>query len=316
MADLWSKQIPRTLVESFEKGQPPVVFIGSGLGREAIPPLKTAGDLGAAASARLGITPDSESLADQLQYLKNDARSARFVIDWLQKALLHGSAKPGGAHHLLLHLPISEYLTTNYDSLLNDAALGVRDFRLLDIYDPGSYNRPVAHAIRTAVLGRMHGSFSDARSIVATTDDYIDNFEHGTRWRELLTTLLRERTVIFVGYSLRDFTTWTSFIATRLRWAREMPPHFLVAPAPPHVTQYWSGYGITHIPLTAHAFLIGLHERLGSFPANADTSAAAAAACKAVAMTEITDVLERVRLAEHYADITYAAVKIVSEAQR
>ena len=316
MAHNWSEEIPKTLIESFRKPDKPVVFLGSGLGREAVPPLKTAAALGAAACAHLGIVPDSESLADQLQYLKNDARSARFVVDWLRTELHDGTAKPGGAHYLLLQLPIGEYLTTNYDSLLNDAALSIRDFRLVDIYDAGSYKLPTGHTIRTAVLGRLHGSFSDARSIVATTEDYIDNFAHGTRWRELLTAILRERTVIFVGYSLRDFTTWTSFIATRLQWAREMPPHFLVAPGLPHVTQYWSTFGITHIPLTAHAFLIGLHERLGTFPTNSDTAAAAAAACKGVSIDAIPEILERVRREERYADVTLAASKIVREAQR
>jgi hypothetical protein len=315
MASTWADQLPITLIEALRPSAP-VVFIGSGLGREALPPLPTARELAEAICARLKIPNAGEPLADLLQYLKNSAHSSRFVVEWLQRELQHGTAQPGGAHHLLLELPVKEYLTTNYDLLLNDAAENISNFRLVDIFDAVSYQIPSLSGVRPAIQGRLHGSFYNTSTIVATTDDYIDNVAHGEQWRDRLEVLLRERTVIFIGYSLRDFTTWNSFLSVRLRWARQMPPHFLVTPAEPHVVRYWEEYGITVVPLPAHAFLIGLHDRLGTLPTQASICSAAVAACCRVLVRDADKVVEEVRVRERYGSTAHAVAKILSEAQR
>src|SRR5215471_9451928 len=120
--DEWKQLIPKSLVACFEEDNPPVIFIGSGLGKEAIPPLRTSTELIADLRKELEVGDSGETLAELLQYLKNrESGTTRGVVSWLRQKLGHGQSAPGGAHYLLLSLPLNEILTTNYDLLLNGA---------------------------------------------------------------------------------------------------------------------------------------------------------------------------------------------------
>lgn len=315
MSNKWVSLIPKNLLDSFSDGDPPVFFIGSGCGKEAVPPVKTASELAQSARTRLDIEDNGEGLAELLQYIKNDfAGSHAAVVKWLRTELAHDSAKPGCAHELLLRLPVNEYLTTNYDALLSKAAQE-SGITLVTVDDPGSF---LITAKSSKTLGRLHGSFENAGAVVATTDDYIALFTSGdTRWRDLLLQLLRSRTVVFIGYSLRDFTTWTSYISTRIVWAKEMPPHVLVAPAVgSHMATFWRGLGIQYVPLTAARFLVGLHIALGSFPTDESVAIAAFGATKGLTAGVARTSLEEFRRRNHDPNLGVAAARHISEVSR
>jgi len=136
----WSNQIPDEILASFQSSDPPIIFIGSGFAKEAIPPLRTGGELASLLRTELGLDDSGESLAELLQYLQNHlAGSKKRVTDWLKEKLLYGISEPGGAYRLLLELPSNVFLTTNYDLLLMDASRQI-NYRLIPIDDPLSFN--------------------------------------------------------------------------------------------------------------------------------------------------------------------------------
>jgi hypothetical protein len=262
-----------------------VLFLGSGLGREAVPSLKTGNDLCEDLTRELGVLSTSTNLPELLQYLKNqEAGSDRPVRNWLETSLLHRgvkTAEPGGAHFLTLALPSRRILTTNFDLLLDRAAsiaLPASDWFATSSCE--TYDRYSREAPRTAfVCGKIHGSFHPAEvtDIVATTDDYIDAYQ-SSPWREWLRQHIRTERIVFVGYSLRDFTTWTSYFSSILDFRRETWPHSLVAPSQcQHELKFWINYNIQYVPLKAHEFLIATHQLLGTLERDNNPVHAAAA---------------------------------------
>lgn len=314
MIDQWSSLITDELVGAFSETRPPVIFLGAGFGKEAIPPLKTGFELEASLRKELSIADAGEGLAELLQYLENKAVGAkRTVVAWLKRELLHRNSQPSGAHHLLLRLPCKEFLTTNYDSLLIEASRGIDGYRLTPIDDPGTYESYLASADRDeGVLGRLHGAFEAEDRLVATTDDYIQNHTSGNKWRDVVETILRTRTVVFIGYSLRDFTTWTSYITVLSRWSGNMLPHVMVAPSnSTHIVSFWAKYGIQYIPLKAHQFLIALHDRLATLENDETIAVAAAWACLGKSYDDAMVEIRKMQSSSSYPSLLMAALKIV-----
>jgi hypothetical protein len=316
----WNALIPKSINDCLKKTNPPILFIGSGFGKEAVPPLRTADGLSALLRNELKIKENGENLSELLQYLENsNVESRKTVISWLKKNLLHGKSKPGGAYYLLLQLPFHEFLTTNYDHLLADAALTL-GYALEPIDDSHSYKvnaKDYKNRTNAGVLGRLHGGFGNERNIVSTTDDYIERFiSGGNGWADLLKDFLKERTIIFIGYSLRDFTTWTTLISVLADYKKNIYPHYLVSPIDtPHYTEFWKHYGLIHIPLRAHQFLIGLHDRMGTLQSREDVAIAAAAAYSKKAYTEVIPFIEEKQAAWNYSTRLDAALRIVKEAE-
>jgi hypothetical protein len=172
------------------------------------------------------------------------------MIAWLKKHLSYEESKPGGAYRLLLELPTNEFLTTNYDPLLVNAATQI-GYSLVVTDHPGSFRTSAAHhrkKKKTAILGRLHGGFGSTEEyIVATTNDYIENYtERGRGWRDLLEEYIRDRRMIFLGYSIRDFTTWMSFVSVLHKSKLGMHTHFLVSPVnSQHYSNFWNHYNIS-----------------------------------------------------------------------
>jgi hypothetical protein len=281
----WSNAIPSSLLDSFEVKSPPVVFIGSGLGQEAVPALDTAAKLCEQLRAKLGVSDHGEGLAELLQYLKNrEAGSRRAVSSWLKQALLFDVAKPGGAHHLLAELSIREMLTTNYDLLIEEAAIQAGK-NVANVYSADNYRDAIPSlSSKKLLLGRLHGAFHGEDKMVATTDDYIDAF-NTHNWSEIFTEKVQSGKLLFIGYSLRDFNIWTTYITALMRSHKNTWPHVMVAPySTVHPKDFWSRYNVQLVQLKAHEFLIGLHHALGSLDKNKRIAYAAVAACRGISL--------------------------------
>jgi hypothetical protein len=307
----WKELIPKSLVDCFRTNEPPVVFVGAGLGNEAVPPLPTADALCASLRAKLLVENHGEGLSELLQYLKNqEAGSTREVVAWLKKALNYETAEPGGAHHLLAELPIREILTTNYDLLLDDAARACGK-ALANANSSNDYRTIIAQRRqRTIVVGRLHGAFEHEASIVATTDDYLTAYDTHD-WAELFSEFVRSRRLLFLGYSLRDFNIWTTFITALMRAKKDTLPHVMVTPSnSKHLKTFWSKYNIQLVPLRAHEFLIALHDSLGLLEKSHRIAFAAAAACRKVTMETIEEEI-RISAEENKVTKLHAALMCV-----
>ncbi len=319
MTDLiesWSRQIPASLFKWFHDDQRPrpILFVGSGLGCEAVPPIPTGAQLAEKTLERLGLPNHGEGLAECLQYLTNDSAGSRSaLIDWLKEALLESSATPGGGHTLLVRLPASVIISTNYDNLI-EAAAARAGIVCNQINEPGDL-RLTGLTENVRYLVPLHGNFGSSSRIVATTDDYIRSF-HGRSWRERVREVFRECHVVFIGYSLRDFTTWTSYFENLVERPHESRQHAMIAPTNGgHLSAFWARYQISYVPLKAHQFLAAIHRYLGHLEAKnalaSELLVAVVAAKNGLCHADAKVLVEKTRAAHKYASEVDAAWRLL-----
>jgi hypothetical protein len=96
-------------------------------------------------------------------------------------------------HLLLAGLPVSEYVTTNYDDLLELASL-----------EPFSILPHAPRADTSRWLLKMHGSVDQREDIVLTREDYLRYEERRAALAGIVQAMLMTRRMLFVGFSLKD----------------------------------------------------------------------------------------------------------------
>ena len=169
-------------------------------------------------------------------------------------------------HRLLVDLPFRGILTTNYDTVLEEALLGKkieaerdgRQIRPIDVM-PLVIGPDTPRLIHEFLLARsndphipqriahLHGIYRYRESIILTVNDYIKNYgrrvekkredkedaeENGNRWtfhRKLLWAVLATRRVVFVGFSMEDpyFKEMLDIVSADL-WGWDKSIHFAV----------------------------------------------------------------------------------------
>lgn len=124
-----------------------------------------------------------------------------YLADFFKKQKLNHS--PGLIEELekfrKLRNKISAVITTNYDTFLEEQVFS-KDFQVFvrqhELFSADSYN--------IAEIYKIHGSATDAESIIITKDDY----DHFKQSRKLIIakmlTLFAESPIIFLGYSFTD----------------------------------------------------------------------------------------------------------------
>jgi hypothetical protein len=150
------------------------------------------------------------------------------ILDLIQKAAKRPDFTAAGQPHgVLAQLPISIYLTTNYDSYMADALRSQplpRDPRVdycrwndaltgrPSVFD-GGYTPSVANPL----VYHLHG-YGVPESVVITEDDYLEFLANMTR-RSLLPaaveSALQVNTCLFLGYGLADWNFKILFQALR-----------------------------------------------------------------------------------------------------
>ncbi|RBY91023.1 SIR2 family protein [Blastococcus sp. TF02A-30] len=100
------------------------------------------------------------------------------------------------AHALIADLPVQEYVTTNYDPLVELAAADIgRDPRVL----------PFQEALPGAPwLLKLHGDSAHPESVVLTREEYLEFGDTRAALAGVLHSLLLTRHVLFVGTSMLD----------------------------------------------------------------------------------------------------------------
>jgi hypothetical protein len=171
--------------------------------------------IGAGVSAAAGL-PTWEQLVDELA----DRSGLRGVLrDGLSRLPLQDSAAllarelgreglesyvaerfgPGAyslAHALLADLPVQEFVTTNYDPLVELAAADIgRRIRVLP-YDEATPGAPW--------LLKLHGDAAHPDSVVLTREEYLRTGDSRAALAGVLHSLLLTRHVLFVGASMLD----------------------------------------------------------------------------------------------------------------
>ncbi len=202
-------------------------FIGAGVSADHVP---LAADL-AEVLAREYAFPFDEprDLARVAQYAAIREGSRMYVKKRLADDMIAGIPRPAfdnpdDPHALLADLQLPVYVTTNYDDLIyealesrgrtpqraicpwytsdaKEAAEAASLFRKSAGYDPDPA-RPIVY--------HLHGHASVPESLVLTEDDYIEFLVRVSANPDLLPAVIKEslrsRMLLFIGYSLADWT--------------------------------------------------------------------------------------------------------------
>ncbi|MFQ1003963.1 SIR2 family protein [Modestobacter sp. SSW1-42] len=173
------------------------VFLGAGVSAAAGRPtwealldeLAERAGLGADLTAGLAGLPPQDAAALLARELGRDELAA-----YVQQRF--GPGPYALAHALVAGLPVREFVTTNYDPLVELAAADVgRPLRVLPFTEaaPGE-----------PWLLKLHGDAAHPDSIVLTREQYLEFGDHRTALAGVLQTLLLTRHVLFVGTSMLD----------------------------------------------------------------------------------------------------------------
>lgn len=167
---------------------------------------------------------DASDLARVTQYALTEIRDPvdlkREVCQLLQADGPAPRADRTEPHRLLADLPLSVFLTTNYDNLLASALVDARktpNAAISPWWEPLSAHADLRGEPTTdsPLIYHLHGSSADPRSLVLTESDYLTYMINivevpAATGRSMLPTAVLEAMVrkplLFIGYSLQDWT--------------------------------------------------------------------------------------------------------------
>jgi SIR2-like domain len=202
-------------------------FIGAGASAEHVP---LAGDLAATLASEYGFPfQDHRDLARVTQFaaVREGSRQyvkQRFADDMFGGVSLPDFRAPDEPYALLADLQLPVYVTTNYDDFMYEALKdrGRAPQRAICPWytkDPAEVEETTRMFRETAgynpdgarpIVYYLHGHHGTPESLVLTEDDYIDFLVRVSGDPDLLPPViqkaLRSKMLLFVGYSLADWT--------------------------------------------------------------------------------------------------------------
>lgn len=155
-----------------------------------------------------------------------DEYQAAFGRDALDRLLLETLAdadyRPGRLHKLLLDLPWSDVLTTNYDTLLERGATEVFERR----YDVVRVADEIPLAMKPRIV-KLHGSFPSNRPFIFTEEDFRTYPRRFAGFVNLAQQTMMENVCCLLGFSGDDpnFLYWTGWVRDHL--GRSAPQVYL-----------------------------------------------------------------------------------------
>ncbi|RBY97985.1 SIR2 family protein [Blastococcus sp. TF02-8] len=190
------RELAQDMGERARRGQL-ALFIGAGVSAAA--GLPTWEQLVDELAARSGLDDALREGLSRLPAQDSAALLARELGADELEAFVEERFGPGSyalAHALIADLPVQEFVTTNYDPLVELAAADIgREVRVLpfDVAEPGA-----------PWLLKLHGDAAHPQSVVLTREEYLQFGSTGAALAGVLHSLLLTRHVLFVGTSMLD----------------------------------------------------------------------------------------------------------------
>ncbi len=143
--------------------------------------------------------PDFLMLADALVNKLGRGNFIRFM-----KEKFNGAATPTEVHRELTRVPFAAYVTTNYDTLLEDAWSEVQHKRL-EVFtheDQSELRDPFRN--RKAFLVKIHGDIHGPDTLVLGLQDFRKVIHQNRAYSRFMEDVLGRFSLVFLGYSLSD----------------------------------------------------------------------------------------------------------------
>ena len=154
----------------------------------------------------------------------------------LQRALReiinpHTTTGPGEIHFSIARIPFSLFLTTNYDSLLEDAYLRLKPDPLP--FYTWQEEDEILRVVRDhqPALLKLHGSLERPKSLVFARREYSQLTYHKLALANTLKTLFLLRTFLFIGHSLRDADLLHLLETAKADSPSSFGPHYAILPS-------------------------------------------------------------------------------------
>lgn len=189
-------------------------FVGSGI--SAISNAPTWKELTDEICKTLGRKPQEKySSDDYLQlpqkYYYSINQDDEEYYKFIKKHIIIKDLKPNQFHRELLNLTPTSFITTNYDTLIEDAAVQFcQSFKVV------SQDSDIPLIYGDRFILKMHGDFQH-NNIVLKEEDYLNYSENYKLIETLAKSVFSTNTVVFIGYSLNDYN-----IKLILNWTKSL----------------------------------------------------------------------------------------------
>ena len=223
-----------------------VVFVGAGASCDAGVPLWN----GFVSQMAKVLPQEIQAKYDNLQL----AQLVREMIDEkayyasVRKHLLQNATCPNAIHDGILELDPSCIITTNYDTLLEEAAL--KNNQQFWVVSKDS-DLPQNHGER--LLVKMHGDITN-ENIVLTENDYYDYSRNFPLIRSYVVSQFASKVVLFIGFSLSDINLKYILREVQSDLGPKMQKAFLLSqetPSPVEINNFKErGVNVLPIPQT------------------------------------------------------------------
>ncbi len=206
------------------------VLIGAGFSRNAVlhrtdqRPAPTWWEITKFLGERLNLpektinTRDGKDIAGQFEMTFGKDALAAAILEVVD----NDSYSPSSLHTDLIRLPWTDIFTTNYDTLLEDAAKLITD-RSYSLVA----NIPDITSSRAPRIVKLHGSFPSQRPFIITTEDFRTYPKKFAPFINLVQQSLMENTFVLLGFSGDDpnFKAWAGWVRDELG---DYAPHILL----------------------------------------------------------------------------------------
>jgi hypothetical protein len=205
----------RPALLSYVRNRQCVLFVGAGLSRPAGYPgwrdlmttvVQHTGEARGASTVTRELGDLLEAgrfaeLADQCRELLGRQRFASLLREELDRPAL----PPEATHRAIVETPYASIVTTNFDTLLEDAYALWSDEGVPKCPTGAQLGRHGTLLLdRTFFILKAHGTIREAASLVFTSEDYRRITHANPAFQAMMSAILLSHAVLFVGYSLSD----------------------------------------------------------------------------------------------------------------
>jgi hypothetical protein len=181
----------------------------------------------------------------------------------LRRALARDVAPPEATHRAIVETPYACIVTTNFDTLLEDAFARWSDFGIpkaptgMGLAQHGTLLLDGAFFILKA-----HGSIEDDASMVFTSEDYRRITHANPAFQAVMSSLLLSHAVLFVGYSLGDPNFRLLMDSQLATFGSDAPPRYAlmenVGATEREILRRTTGIEVISFPAGAYGEVAGL----------------------------------------------------------